>query len=269
MTIEMALILAAAALAPGSAAAAPKSGASSQSAPTPAMKALAESCNAHKFETEVEVGAAGKTRQSKVKLCGKVGQSDADWVNTLKDAANKIEANPTMARSVKDQIIAALNAEMARLAPVAVSIAPPVVAVPPPPMALPPLPPQPAVAARPRPPARVAAPAKPQLSFQCFTPGELGFGGPCVTLENNTLLTVRAGEDLAGGARLRFLRDGNPRGEVAIGPMRRGQRLQFKLPQKICAGVARSQVEIQIFGGGSAPGGTQPADTLGPYELRC
>ena len=47
---------------------------------------------ARKFETTVEAVVDGKKRGSKVRLCGKEGQTDADWASTLKDAAKKVEA---------------------------------------------------------------------------------------------------------------------------------------------------------------------------------
>ena len=96
------------------------------------MKALSKSCSARKFETTVEVIVDGKMRSSKVTLCGKVGQTDADWANTLKDAVKKVESNETMAQAAKDQIIAAFNAEIAKIEPAnAVASAPPVATTPP------------------------------------------------------------------------------------------------------------------------------------------
>ena len=277
MTMRLALIFAATALESSSAfaqepAAAAKDATASQS-PSPEIKAGVESCSAHKFETTVDVITDGKKRSSKVKLCGKEGQSDADWATTLKDAAKKVEGNEKMPQTVKDQIIAALNAEIAKIeaamAFAAKSALPPVAKPPaerPPEYSiLPPLPTAPAAKtklsqAKPGPPRE-----KPRLTFQCYTPGELGAGGPCISLERETLLTVRADENLAGGARLRFLRRGDDRGEVELAEMRKGQSRRFKLPSQLCAGVVGSQVEIQILGSSTSP----VLDTLGPYPLRC
>jgi hypothetical protein len=86
-----------------------------------------------------------------------------------------------------------------------------------------------------------------------------------MSLERETLLTVRADENMAGGARLRFLRRGDDRGEVELAQMRKGQSRRFKLPAPLCVGVVGSQVEIQILGSSSS----QVLDTLGPYSLRC
>src|SRR5512139_2972992 len=76
---------------------------------------LVTDCNARKFETVVEREENGERQSSKVKLCGKQGQTDAEWVATLKDAESKIAANPRMQQSSKDQLSAALKAEIARL----------------------------------------------------------------------------------------------------------------------------------------------------------
>jgi hypothetical protein len=238
-------------------------------APPPETKALVESCSAHKFETTVEVNADGKVHSSKVKLCGKEGQTDADWATTLKDAAKKVAANEAMPPAVKEQIVTALNAEIANIeAAMAAATAPPVAPAPPaarPPeySTLPPLPTAPAVATRPSLP--VAALARPRLTIECFVPAEMGGGGPCMSLERETLLIVRADQDLGGGTRLRFLRRGDVRGELTLAQMRQGQSLRYNLPSELCSGVVSSKVEIQILG----PGASQAADTLGPYQLHC
>jgi hypothetical protein len=64
---------------------------------TPAdAKALIDACNAHRFETIVDTEVDGQPRKQKVKLCGKPGQNDADWVATLKDAVDKVAAYDKM-----------------------------------------------------------------------------------------------------------------------------------------------------------------------------
>ena len=281
MTMRLALIFAAAALAPGNGlaqnqAAAQKDAQESQLPPPPETKALVESCSAHKFETTVEMSVDGKKRNSRVKLCGKEGQTDADWASTLKDAVTKIEAEETMAQAAKDQIIAALNAEISKLEVAnAAGSAPPVAtapsAAPPPESAtLPPLPTAPALATNPPLAAPAASPGKPSLTIHCSTLDEPGGGGPCISLDRETLLTIRADEELPGGTRLRFLRRGDVRGEVTLAQMRQGQSLRFKLPPKLCVGVASSKVEIQILGrAASGSGANQILDSLGPYRLRC
>src|SRR5215213_9762181 len=84
--------------------------------PPAELKTLVESCAAHKFETIVTtVTLEGRTRGSKVKICGREGQSDADWLVTLKDSIGKTETNEELAPPVRDQIVEALKAEVARL----------------------------------------------------------------------------------------------------------------------------------------------------------
>ena len=68
---------------------------------------LVQSCDAHKFETVVG--------ESKVKLCGVEGQSDAEWIETLRDAIKKLEANKDMPADKREQIVAAIKSEIARL----------------------------------------------------------------------------------------------------------------------------------------------------------
>src|ERR1051325_234408 len=182
-----------------------------------AIQKLMENCDAHKFETVVEVTVEGQVKHSRVKLCGTEGQSDADWLRTLKDAVKKTTANEEMPKPVRDQIVTALTAEIDRLTGAA-SLPPPrssaktsaLEGLP----ALPPLPePKQAETAAVLPPPRMVAPSsaandyaarpplpttphppppvlagaagvairmlpKPKLSFACFTPGE-GAEGPC------------------------------------------------------------------------------------------
>lgn len=83
--------------------------------PTAKMENLLQNCDAHKFETTVDSTVDGKPHRSKVKMCGNEGQSDADWVGTLKDAIAKLEANQEMAAATRDQIITAIKAEIARI----------------------------------------------------------------------------------------------------------------------------------------------------------
>ncbi|MFL6861011.1 MAG: hypothetical protein ACJ8EV_09365 [Sphingomicrobium sp.] len=261
----------------------------------PAAKAtetLAASCIAHKFETTVHVkGPDGKPRGSKVKLCGKPGQSDSEWLGTLKDAVDKVTADPKMSAGVKNQIVTALNAEMARLSaasqPAAVQSATAIVAAPsivasrapalaarPETVRAPeystysPLPaPKPAATA-----AMTAAPVAPplpapRLTLQCMATNAVGAEGPCDQLEREMLLTVRADENIPGGTSLRFLRRGDPRADVALLTLRRGQSQRFSLPSRVCQGVTGSRVEIQVVR--TARSGPQVVDTRGPFELRC
>ena len=83
--------------------------------PPPQIAKLLENCDAHKFETMIEVSVDGQMKRSRLRLCGTEGQSDADWARTLQDAVKKTEANAQMPKPVRDQVVTALNGEIARL----------------------------------------------------------------------------------------------------------------------------------------------------------
>jgi hypothetical protein len=289
----------------------------------PKLKTLLQDCDAHRFETSVQSVVDGKPHMSRVKMCGVEGQSDAEWIGTLKDAVAKLEANTEMAASTRDQIITAVKAEIARLEgetskPAA---APELPAARPVESSnaltsdysiLPPLPNNPPPRAHVRPPAQeaaeVAAPpanvvqtdeakpvetavappietavappvetalappvvqappakpvAKPRLTLSCISP-EFPAGGECVTLSRDTVLRVRAGEDLAAGLSLRFLRNGAERGTIELGSLRSGQSINYRLPSQICSGVVSAEVQLDIVRNG------QRVDRRGPYLLHC
>lgn len=89
-------------------------------APSAAAKSLVvpkliQSCDAHRFETIVHAVVDGAMHDSKVKLCGVEGQSDAEWINTLRDAIRKLDANKEMDPPVRDQIVTAIQLEISRL----------------------------------------------------------------------------------------------------------------------------------------------------------
>ena len=248
-------------------------------------------CSAHMVEIPVMVTSKGLPKESKVKICGKTGQSDAAWADTLRDALAKVEANPTMSPSVKDQIVAGLKLEIAKLPSTAAKTSPPVVgttsepapsiatATPAPVLpkspdagrveysALPPMPaPLPAasavVAANLPPP----LPA-PKMSLHCMSTNTVGRDGPCDSLERDAVVTVKADEDLPNGTSLRFLRRGDNRAEVDLAPLRRGQSQRFALPAKVCQGVTGSRIEIQVIR--ATMKSPQVVDTRGPFELTC
>jgi hypothetical protein len=105
------------------------------------------------------------------------------------------------------------------------------------------------------------------MTFRCLATDQLQAEGPCDLLGRNTLLTVRADEDLPAGTSLRFLRRGDDRGEIDLPALRSGQSRRFSLPAKLCAGVAGSRVQIEVV---RATGkASQVVDSRGPYELRC
>jgi hypothetical protein len=264
---------------------------------------LMQNCDAHKFETTVKEVVDGQPQQSKVKLCGKDGQSDADWIATLRDAVDKLGANKEMPAEVRDQIVKALKTEISRLEfqgaksaftptmpatngtaltdipglpgigakPVQTASAPPPRApVAAEPMrdyaALPPLP----VASNVPPPNVLAAGAstsvvflpKPKMSFTCFTPGE-GADGPCTGFTRDTLVTVRAGEDLPANTALRFVRDGDPKADVGLAQLRKGKSVQLAMPTDVCRHAVGGRLELKIVRSG------QEVGTDGPYNLNC
>jgi hypothetical protein len=223
-----------------------------------ALKLITD-CNARKFETVVEREENGERKSSKVKLCGKQGQTDAEWVTTLRDAESKIDANAKMSQSAKDQLSAALKAEIARIEGQAAASPPPVAAIEPSVSAPEPAP----VAVAVKAPAAAPVMNKPKLTIRCLAPGENGVGSSCTTLERATRLSILAEADLNSGASLKFLRRGDERARLALAPMRQGATIRSKLPPELCAGVASTKIEIQIMGSG------QVVDKLGPYSLRC
>jgi hypothetical protein len=265
-----------------------------QAAETPspsagANAAMMANCNARMVEIPVTIIAKGVPKETKVKICGKVGQTQADWENTLRDALNKVSADSRMSPSIKDQIITGLKFEIAKLPATAETkpqpqsqqaplIAPIVAAplAPKPPVdtgraeysSLPPMPaPLPAVSV-----AAVAAAAPPplpapKLTLRCLSTESMAGEGPCETLERGMMVTVRAGEDIAAGTSLRFLRRGENRAEIDLETLRRGQSQQFSLPAKVCQGVTGSRVEIQVVRASGSK--NQVVDSRGPYELRC
>jgi hypothetical protein len=279
MVILLALLMAAQA--------APELGSDAQS---DAEAAVIANCDAHKFETIVHTIVAGKMHSSRVKLCGKVGQTNADWLRTLKDAIDKVEMNGSMSAEAKDQVIAALKLEIAKVSTGSGNSPPQAAVLTPPPASaiggtvsapiigpslggpveysvLPPLPaPRPAASAVAMAASIPSLPA-PRMTFRCLATNTLGAEGPCDLLERETLLTVRADEDLPGGTSLRFLRRGDNRAEVDLAQLKRGQTQRFALPPRICQGVAGSRIEIQVVRAGK--GSPQVVDTRGPFELRC
>lgn len=256
-----------------------------------AAKIAAEHCKARQFETVVKIEVDGKTRGSRIRMCGKVGQSDADWVRTLQDGADKIAANPKMPPTAKDQALAAIKAEIVKIN-----------GKPPPPTAtadmggysiLPPLAPkqaqsQPSLEATysvlpplvPKPPAPVASAAAslaappaarlsaPRLRVECLTPGDLGDGGECLMVERDTRMTVLARDAVPAGTSLRFSRRGETRAEVKLAQLRSGQARQLKLPIEVCAGGGGGRLDIDIVRT-PASGAPQVVGSLGRYQLRC
>lgn len=230
-------------------------------------------CEGEKFLFSWGAGA----NPTKVTLCSKKDATPDDLVKMLDDAASKLEGAVSIAEDRRIAIIQQIRAKIAEIKSTAAAASPPAaaaqappdvpkaaavirppVAAPSPYSAVPVLAPRPVtVAARPQ------LPAKPRLTFKCYTPGDIGSGGPCTIIGRDTRLTIRADEPLAGGTALRFRRYGETRAEVALNPMRKGQSVRLVMPQKVCAGVVEAEVEIEVTRGGNTE------DTRGPFLLRC
>ncbi len=240
--------------------------------PDPAAAAIVAQCSARKFETQVEIEKDGKKRFTRMKLCAAANENEATWVKTLQDAKAKIAAHPDISEESKAKIAIELDAEIAKFktveaATIALPEMPPAPASPKPEYSvyqpLPKAPAAPTASSLAATEAPKAPAKKPRMTIKCLAPGEKGGGSSCLSLDRTTQLAIRADEDLAGGASLRFLRRGDERGEIKLAAMRQGQLIRSKLPPELCAGVASSQVEIQVMSS------NQVADRLGPYKLRC
>lgn len=230
-------------------------------------------CEGEKFQFSWGAGS----RPTRVTLCSKKDATPSELVTMLEEAAAKLQGTVSIAEDRRIAIVQQIRAKIAEIKSAAaadsdrsavaevVSSLPqasPAAPVPPtgpaPYAATPVFTPQPfPVAARPVPA------AKPRLTFECYTPGNTGPSGPCTTIGRGTRLTVKAAEPVAEGTGLRFRRHGETRGEIALNPMRKGQSVRLVVPQKLCGGVVKAEVEIQVTQGG------KPVDTRGPFLLRC
>jgi len=290
-------LLIALALGAAAQASAPQSAETSAEPPSEARK-LVEDCSAHRFETTIKGMSKGKPHESKVKLCGTAGQTDAEWIGTLKDAITKVAANPAMPPSAKEQIISAVTAEIARLgATPPAGPAPALVNAPgmakPAPLpaprttpsaaapqysALPTFPPPPVAKADPASAGTAAAIApaayvpplpRPRLTFTCFSAGDIAANGPCFKFDRDTRITVRAGEPLKDTL-LRFVRDGEERADYPLPPLTRGRSASFTLPREVCARAVGGSLSIKIVRGPAGkPHLAQVVGTEGPYNLTC
>ena len=110
MRFKTMIFLATAALCGGAA-----SAQSSEPADAPVAEAKPVAACGHKFETSIQTLTNGKPHTSQVKLCGEAGQTDAQWMITLKDALSKVEANAKMPAEVKTQIAVALRSEIGKV----------------------------------------------------------------------------------------------------------------------------------------------------------
>ncbi len=212
-------------------------------------------CEGEKF---VFAWGAG-SNPTKVTLCSDKG-ADADGIVTmLDDAAAKIERTASIPEDRRIVLVQQIRGKIAEVKAREAAAKPAA---------------QPAIAqgsGSALKPAPISAAAssplllpKPRLAFDCYTPGDLGSGGPCVIFTRDTRLTVKAGEAIPAATSLRFIRrGGDTRAEVPLGPLRKGQLARLGVPQEVCGGVVETEIEIQVARGGYA------VDRRGPYLMRC
>jgi hypothetical protein len=292
-------------------AAAPRGNGAREARPALSAKRI-QSCDAHRFETIVHDVVDGQPHESKVKLCGVEGQTDSEWIDTLRDAVSKLQANKDMPAGQREQIITAITSEIARLSIVAAAPVMPTrnrpVSAPATPLSrdyatLPPLPlpgessvgaagrgsqgeltnpasppataDQPPAAASPTVRAtslatsRAAVLSAPsRLRFGCDTPGDLSSDAPCAEFQRDTTITIHAAENIPAGTMLQFLRNDEPKAELAIDGLRRGGSVRVALPPKVCAGFTSGKLDLRIVRDDGA-GAPEPLSTEGPYSLRC
>ena len=249
--------------------------------PMAPAKPVGQNCDAHRFETTIQLaGPDGQPHSSKVKMCGTLGQSDADWIRTLQDAVKKTSLSPQMPAAAKEQIIAAVNAEIARLSlptlavPGGTDIAK--LSKPKPPVSETPLS-RDFGALPPLPTTTVAPPnvlgggglggAPIRLTLRCALAGDEDRPTECDTIDKDTIMVLRADEAFPRGVAMRFMRSGEQRAEIDLPALRAGQTANLRLPPNVCRGVVRSRVEVRALGANS-PSGTM-AGMIGEYDLRC
>lgn len=248
----------------------------------PAAIARTLDCNAHRFETTIQLsGPDGKPQDKTVRMCGAKGETDSGWIATLKDAVKKTAESPKMPQGAKEQIIAAVNAEISRLShpglnlPRGTNIATlprsSGAKVPQAPIArdysaLPPLP----TASTVEPPHLLGADGTiadaAHVSLSCAAVGDEDRPDRCATIDKDTVLVVRAEAAYPKGVAVRFLRHGDSRAEVDLPAMTPGETMKLRLPPAVCSGVVRSTLEIEALpaeGPGAVPG------RVGEYDLRC
>ncbi|MEO6199301.1 MAG: hypothetical protein ABIO68_05130 [Sphingomicrobium sp.] len=278
----LSIVLAAAQAAPASAA-----------PPGGALRDLLEDCSAHRFEAVVSATVDSAIKRTRIKLCGTKGQSESEWILTLQDSADKIAANQAIAAPLRAEMVKSLDREIANrkllgAAPAANAAANSAFTLKPRPVAprgardngtpaytsLPPLPPPVSVAEAAReiaakpyiPPPPIT---RPDLKFGCFSATNVG-EAECNEFDRFIIMVITARSAVSPGASLRFLRDGDNRAEIALGAMKKGQKLRLALPAEVCKGVNGGSLGIETWVlPRVAKAQPQLADTQGPYTLRC
>jgi len=262
-------------------------------------EAALRNCDQRRFQSVAEALVDGQKKRATIQLCAKPSDTNAQWAATLEKSAAQIAASPQITAESKARLreefaAAVTNARAGRLPdPVATASGstglsgviaspglqprvnrppstPPVRAadrlesnVPPLPA---PLPPKPAGS---RPGLLAELLAQPQITVRCLASGEGGRGSECDEIRNNTTLLVRAEESFPSSAALRFVRSGDARAEVDLGAMRKGEVRRIRVPNGVCRGVVRSELELNTVVMDPKTRSEQMGRAIGPVTLRC
>jgi len=238
---------------------------SAETTETAARKASSD-CAGEKF---VFAWGAG-SNPTKVTLCSDKGATHDEVVRMLDDAASKLERTTGISEDRRTALVQQIRGKIAELEALETGKLPPQRANAQA-LSIPGVTPLAPIPRKPTGPVAVASSAassalllpKPKLSFHCYTPGDIGSGGPCTAMNRDTRITIKAGEPIPAATSLRFTRNRDFRAEVAIGPMRKGQSSRIVVPREVCGGVVDTEIEIQVARGGHS------VDTRGPYLMRC
>ena len=203
-------------------------------------------------------------KSSKVKLCGKQGRDRCRMGDHIEGrCGRKSKRTPLCRRPPKDQLSAALKAEIAKVEAGRCNNAGTRRLGRATPAPKPPPPPTPAAPAAKSP---AAAPGREEAQADDPLPGarRKGRGKQLFSARpRDTASPSWPTRTLAVGRACASCRRGDVRAQLALTPMRLGETYRSKLPGELCAGVASTKVEIQVMGSG------QVRQTLGPYSLRC
>ena len=246
-------------------------------------------CGSRRFESIAEFEVDGKMKRSRLELCAKDSDTQAEWIATLEKNEAAIKAQTRLPESARFKLLSDLRAEIdrlkgpAQLAPIAetatITLPKAQVVAPASDFEVAALPPLPA----PKPAGSVAAgtsaittpasagPAqprslRPKLSVKCAVPG----GNPmsCDYLSLDDLFILEADEDLASPLTLTFRRTkSGDVATVAVRRMEKGDVTNIRVPAAMCKGVVKTTFDVQVSGRGT---GAMPyADTLGPFRKAC
>ncbi|GAA4022314.1 hypothetical protein GCM10022280_23700 [Sphingomonas swuensis] len=67
-----------------------------------------------RFETDAEVTREGRKEKTRILLCSKGDESDVAWVERLRSAAKRIEADDNLSPEARTRVVAAINEAIAK-----------------------------------------------------------------------------------------------------------------------------------------------------------